>query len=719
MSWTSWLSRFARRPSPASPPSRRGSRFRPRLEELEDRCLLATLTVTTVADNAAAPPTGSLRAALMSANNGDVITFAPSLANQTILLQGATLPVAKNITITGSGVPNVSISGGGATSVFTVNMGVSAIIDSLTITRGAAAPPGPASTATGGGIANFGGLSVSNCTITNNVAFAGAAASGGGIFNSGNLVLVNDTIANNALAPGAFPAQDFGGGVANSGTLSATNCTIVNNNAGAGGNGGGIGIGPGAATTLFNTIVANNVATTGPDVSGTITIANNSLFSSAPTIASGAANQLNTNPLLDPAGPKNNGGLTPTIALLPGSPAIAAGNPAFVGNPPFSGPPFFDQRGPGFARVINNRVDIGAFELQVSASYFAIGSDAGVPTLVILYNSAGGVIGSFNPFAGTGFTGGVRVAIGDVTGDAIPDLVVGSGGGGIGVVLIYDGNSVLASPNTPRLLASFNPYSNVFTGGVFVAIGNLDGGATGEIITGADGGGGPQVNIYSAAQIKANSFSTPATAFFALPPTFTGGVRVATGDVNKDGRADLIATAGPGGGPQVSIYLGAATAGFIVGAGQAAPPASLAFFALGPGLAGFTGGIYVSSLDINSDGFADVVLGAGAGGGPAVSVFSGAQLFAAKQNLNPLGIFLGLSPASFTGGVRVGTTIGQISPTQNGPIILAAAGPGGGPQVAEFNALAFFNNPGVQPAPFTTFSIPPGNFTNGLFASVT
>jgi len=56
---------------------------------------------------------------------------------------------------------------------------------------------------------------------------------------------------------------------------------------------------------------------------------------------------------------EHNGGPTFTHALLPGSPAIDAGDPNFTP------PPFFDQRGPGHHRVVNGRIDIGSFEVQV------------------------------------------------------------------------------------------------------------------------------------------------------------------------------------------------------------------------------------------------------------------------------------------------------------------------------------------------------------------
>src|SRR5207247_4052299 len=68
------------------------------------------------------------------------------------------------------------------------------------------------------------------------------------------------------------------------------------------------------------------------------------------------ADQINTDPMLGPL--QDNGGSTFTHELLSGSPAINAGDPSFTP------PPDYDQRGIGFPRVVNGRIDIGAFEVQ-------------------------------------------------------------------------------------------------------------------------------------------------------------------------------------------------------------------------------------------------------------------------------------------------------------------------------------------------------------------
>src|SRR5205823_2410397 len=113
-----------------------------------------------------------------------------------------------------------------------------------------------------------------------------------------------------------------------------------------------------AALDIGNTIL--NSGPTGGTLfndSGTVTSHGYSLSDDdAGGFLTGPGDQINTDPLLGPL--QNNGGPTFTHALLPGSPAIDAGDPNFTP------PPFFDQRGPGFDRVVNGRIDKGSFELQ-------------------------------------------------------------------------------------------------------------------------------------------------------------------------------------------------------------------------------------------------------------------------------------------------------------------------------------------------------------------
>ena len=90
-------------------------------------------------------------------------------------------------------------------------------------------------------------------------------------------------------------------------------------------------------------------------------------------VLTGPGDQINTNPLLGPL--QNNGGRTFTHELLSGSPAITAGDPSFTP------PPFNDQRGPGFNRVVNGRIDVGSFEVQPHGPVVSNTNDSGPGSL--------------------------------------------------------------------------------------------------------------------------------------------------------------------------------------------------------------------------------------------------------------------------------------------------------------------------------------------------
>src|SRR5207248_4659873 len=89
-----------------------------------------------------------------------------------------------------------------------------------------------------------------------------------------------------------------------------------------------------------------------------------------------------------------------------------------------------------------------------------------------------------------------------------------------------------------------------FTGGVYIAAGDVNGDGFADIVCGAAAGGGPNVTVFSGRDLG----RTRLLSFFPYDPHFTGGVRVAAGDVDGDGVADIVTGAGPGGGPNVTVY---------------------------------------------------------------------------------------------------------------------------------------------------------------------
>jgi hypothetical protein len=281
-----------------------------------------------------------------------------------------------------------------------------------------------------------------------------------------------------------------------------------------------------------------------------------------------------------------------------------------------------------------------------STSIVAFGADAGGPRVTVLDRATGAVLNDFFAYDPS-FTGGVRVAVGDLNGDGTPDVVTAPGHGGGPLVKVFDGKS-------GAQLQNFFAFAPTFTGGVNLAVGDVNGDGTPDIVAGADAGGGPEVKVFDG---KTGSVLRD---FFAFEPSFLGGVQVAVGDVNGDSKGDLVVAAGPGGGPIVRVFGGAA--GNILSS----------FFAYQPT---FTGGASVAAADLNADGKAEIITGAGAGGGPQVNILD-------AMTGNVLSSFMAYDP-SFTGGVRVGA----FSLDNAGrPNILTAPGTGGSADVRVFDA---------------------------------
>ena len=227
----------------------------------------------------------------------------PGLSNVTMSDNGAITTIL-NSTLSGNYADPSSLSGGAiSTSGFEGDAEVT--VTNSTIS-GNSAPQGG-----GGGIASdYSAVTVVNSTISGNSAY-----SGGGI-SASYLMIVNSTVSGNSAATC--------GGVCG-GTVEIGN-TILNAN---------------AAGNIDGTVTSHGYNLSSDDAGG---------------LLNGPGDQINTDPLLGPL--QDNGGPTFTHALLPGSPAIDAGDPNFIP------PPFNDQRGCPFDRVFNGRIDIGSFETQ-------------------------------------------------------------------------------------------------------------------------------------------------------------------------------------------------------------------------------------------------------------------------------------------------------------------------------------------------------------------
>lgn len=259
----------------------------------------------------------------------------------------------------------------------------------------------------------------------------------------------------------------------------------------------------------------------------------------------------------------------------------------------------------------------------ITTSTFAVGAGSGTPSATV-YGADGSSLATLTPTLDPLFTGGVRVARADVNGDGAVDTIIATGPGTADLVQVISGTD-----NT-TVLASFTPFADGFTGGLFVAAADLNADGKAEVVVSADLTGGPRVTVYDGASlvptgtplVLANFFGI-ADVFGNIDANFRGGARVGLADVNGDGTPDLLVAAGFSGGPRVTIWDGNGVAAGNGGAPTILPLAN--FFAFEDTL---RNGTYVSGTDINGDGKADVVLGAGPGGGPRVRVADAAKVLA-------------------------------------------------------------------------------------------
>lgn len=156
------------------------------------------------------------------------------------------------------------------------------------------------------------------------------------------------------------------------------------------------------------------------------------------------------------------------------------------------------------------------------------------------FNSRGELLGQFFAFS-EAFRGGVNLAVGDVNGDGVEDIICGAGPGG--------GPQVRYFTRSGGLLGQFFAYDQAFRGGVNVASADIDGGLRkySEIITAPASRGSSHVRIFDRNGQNLHSF-------FAYGDKYRGQTNLSAGDIDKDGQAEIICGPGPGGTPHVRIF---------------------------------------------------------------------------------------------------------------------------------------------------------------------
>ncbi|MBK5963084.1 hypothetical protein CCR95_03005 [Thiocystis minor] len=272
---------------------------------------------------------GSLRAAIATAEAGDRMTFS----NDVSINLATPLTLTQNLTLDGTG-HRVTLDGQNTTPIFVVDTGATVTLDRLTLTQGRAT--------TGGALQNNGGtVTIRHSTFTGNT----ATNTGGALYNeTGTLNVINSTFAGNNAPSGASLAS-AGGAV-----------TLLNSSLAGTAPGGELAV-MGGTVSLTNSLIDNDNATCAGPV--TVTNGGHNLDRRADCgFAASHGSLSDTDPRLGTLG--DYGGVTQTLPLLPGSPAIGAGDPdACAEVTTVNG---LDQR--GIARPPGAVCDIGAFESQ-------------------------------------------------------------------------------------------------------------------------------------------------------------------------------------------------------------------------------------------------------------------------------------------------------------------------------------------------------------------
>lgn len=244
-----------------------------------------------------------------------------------------------------------------------------------------------------------------------------------------------------------------------------------------------------------------------------------------------------------------------------------------------------------------------------------------------------------------------RLALVDLGGDGVNEILVGAPASEYPEVKIYrrDGS----------LVNSFLAYTDTFRGGVSVAAGDIDGDGKMEIVTGAGPGGGPHVRIFDG-----YGKSKAGNEFFAYDKNFKNGVSVAAGDVNGDGRDEIIVGSGPGTKAEIKIFKNDGTL----------------IDAISPEGINDWSGVRLACGDIDSDGVAEIVAASGWGSSSDVQIFEADGKVAGKFSAYGDG---------FRGGVNL--AVGDVDNDGQNEIV-TGAGITGGPHVRVFDRTGKIKN---------------------------
>lgn len=188
-------------------------------------------------------------------------------------------------------------------------------------------------------------------------------------------------------------------------------------------------------------------------------------------------------------------------------------------------------------------LDIGA-ALNMAADYYqqsikiVLAPEVGLPPEILLLDSQGNLESSFLAYS-KNFKGGVNVAVGDVTGDGQEEIVTAPLAGGGPHVRIFD--------SLGNIVSEFFAYEAKFNGGVNIAVGDVTGDSQEEIVTTPFSGANQKIKVF-------DNKGTLLSAFLAYDTKFSGGINLAIGDVNNDGFGEIVTAPRNNYTPEIRVF---------------------------------------------------------------------------------------------------------------------------------------------------------------------
>jgi uncharacterized repeat protein (TIGR01451 family) len=245
-----------------------------------------------------------------------------------------------------------------------------------------------------------------------------------------------------------------------------------------------------------------------------------------------------------------------------------------------------------------------------------LGSDDGCngePFVRLVDPETGDITGAFLAYEAS-FRGSVRVATGDVTGDGIAEIIVGPGRNRVGEIRVF-------TPQGVELPAFRTlPFGSRYRGGVEVAVGDVNGDGIGDIVAGMSSGIGRVSAFLVNPDASDPVADSPFRSFRGAPGSYRGGVMIAAGDVGSFASGTLQSAAADG-RAEIIVGLNAGRAALVRVFDVAGSPRVVQ--TIRPFGGGFSGGVTLSTALYESATVSSILVGAGRGGNSVVEVYDG------------------------------------------------------------------------------------------------